>query len=149
MNKKCNRILLQVPVFLLVLVWVYAATSKLLNFGRFEKEMHNQVLYPFVQSVLIYCLPATELFTALLLLFDRTLLKGLWLSLGLMMIFTAYIGLALLHFFRHVPCSCGGILENMSWQAHLYFNLFILALDLIAIVIFKRKEAGDKKQAAL
>jgi putative oxidoreductase len=149
MNKKCNRILLQVPVFLLVLVWVYAATSKLLDFGRFEKKMHNQVLYPFVQSVLIYCLPATELFTALLLLFDRTLLKGLWLSLGLMMIFTAYIGLALLHFFRHVPCSCGGILENMSWQAHLYFNLFILALDLIAIVIFKRKEAGDKKQAAL
>jgi len=145
MIKKCNSFLQQLPVFLLVLLWVYAATSKLVGFTRFEREMHNQVLYPFVQSLLIYLLPATELFTAFLLLFEKTLLRGLSLSLGLMMIFTAYIALALLHFFRHVPCSCGGILENMSWQSHLYFNVFFLALNLLAIYTFKRKEAGDKE----
>ena len=126
--------------FSLVLLWVYAAISKLIDFDHFKHEMHIQMLFPIVQILLIYFLPITELITALLLVFEETHLKGLYTSLVLMTLFTGYIILVLMHVFRHVPCSCGGILEHMSWFVHLFFNLFFLALILTTIFIFKRKE---------
>jgi hypothetical protein len=34
-----------------------------------------------------------------------------------------------------VPCSCGGILEEMSWNQHMAFNITFIAIAVIAIFI--------------
>jgi putative oxidoreductase len=131
--------LLQLSAFLLTLMWVYAAISKLIDFPHFKWEMHNQAVYPAVKNLLVYCLPAIELVTALLLIFDRTVLWGFYCSALLMTVFTSYIILTLMHSFKYVPCSCGGILEHMSWTAHLFFNLFFLSLTLTSLYITKKE----------
>ena len=128
-------------VFLLILLWVYAALSKLLDFRHFTWEMRNQTLPTGVQTLLIYLLPPVEIAVAAMLMFQRTVISGLYASLFLLTLFTGYISLTLLHFFSYVPCSCGGILEDLGWGAHLVFNLLFLLLTLTALYITKKKGA--------
>ncbi|MGF7079046.1 MauE/DoxX family redox-associated membrane protein [Mucilaginibacter sp. UYCu711] len=140
-----RKYFIQISVLLLILLWVYAAVSKLSNFTHFKEQMHLQVLYPFLQTVSIYLLPPAELLISLLLCFERTVNKGLFFSLIFLLLFTGYVALATFHFFTNVPCSCGGILEHISWRSHLFLNLFFLALT-ISSIIFLKKGAAVTKQ---
>ncbi|MGZ6416640.1 MAG: MauE/DoxX family redox-associated membrane protein, partial [Bacteroidia bacterium] len=63
-------------IFILVLLWIYAAFSKLLDFNLFKGQMHRQMLPIFLKTSLVYILPPVEIGAALLLLFDRTQLAG-------------------------------------------------------------------------
>ena len=129
----------KVSNFLLILLWIYAAFSKLIDFRLFEAAMNNQPLSPSLKTLLILFLPPVEIVVALLLSFRLTLKKGLYASLVLLLLFTGYISLSLTHFFAHIPCSCGGILEKMGWQAHLYFNLCFILITIAALIIVTRK----------
>lgn len=124
--------------FALILLWVYAAASKLMDWDHFKWEMRNQVLPVPLKEALIYVLPLIELITAGLLIYEKTFAAGIWSSLILLTLFTGYIGLVLGHTFRHIPCSCGGILQHMGWTEHLVFNLFFAALTIATILIFRR-----------
>ena len=142
LSNKVAYLTLQINTFLLVLMFVYAAMSKLLSFEDFRSSMGNQMFPQLVQIGLIYTLPAIELLTACLMLFKRTMLAGHIFYVVLMSLFTAYIAAALLHFFKEVPCSCGGILSRLGWLPHLYFNLIFLCIALINIIIIKQKGAA-------
>lgn len=128
--------------FLLALLFIYAAASKLLDFGLFRGQLLNQDLPAGLARVLAYLLPALELLAVLLLAFRRTLLAGLLLSFLLLFFFTGYTGLVLFGYWDRVPCSCGGILNHMSWKAHFFFNLCFLALSLAALLRELRKEVA-------
>ena len=119
--------------FLLILLWIYAALSKLISFDEFKGQMYNQTFSRGISELLTYFLPPLELTAAVLLIPNRTKMAGLVLSLVLMSSFTVYISLVMLNFWARVPCSCGGILQKMGWKPHLWFNLFFLALIAIAI----------------
>ena len=125
----------RVIVFLLILLWTYAALSKLSDFALFKIQMHNQPLPEFVKWLLVYLLPPFELAAAILLIFDRTQFSGIVISAILMFFFTGYVGLALANFFSDVPCSCVGILEHMTWRSHFIFNCAFFLLTLIALYI--------------
>lgn len=137
--KKGNKYLIDGITFLIILMWFYAATSKLLSYQEFRISMSNQPLPHFLQTTLIYTLPATEIAVAVLILFRRTQQLGLILSLFLMVAFTVYISLGLLNALKWVPCSCGGILQQMTWPTHLVFNLAYIIIILIAIYKSKKK----------
>ena len=137
--KNLSNYFVSVSFFLIILLWIYAATSKLIDFPHFKYEMHNQVLFPFMQKAMIYLLPATEFIIASLLIFEKTSMTGLYLSLLLLTLFTGYIALVIFQVFRKVPCSCGGILEHMGWSAHLFFNLTYLSLMIVTLFVLKKK----------
>jgi putative oxidoreductase len=118
---------------LLILLFVYAALSKLLDLPLFRGQLYNQSFSHRLADVLVFGLPASELLTSGLLMFQRTRRYGLWLSALLMTVFTIYITLVLLQFWSRVPCSCGGVLAHLSWAQHLIFNLFFLALSVMAL----------------
>lgn len=129
-------------IFALVLLWVYAAASKLLDFNMFRGQMHRQILPDLAKSTLIYILPPLELAAAFLLLFDRTQFAGFSISLVLMAAFTVYVGLAVFRIFDHVPCSCGGILSRMGWDGHFVFNLFFTLLAATGFnIIYRERRA--------
>jgi putative oxidoreductase len=130
------------PSALLVLLFIYAAGSKLMDFPVFRGQLYNQAFPHGLADVLVYALPALELLAVCLLLFRRTQMAGLLLSLYLMLAFTGYIVLALLHFWDRVPCSCGGILSRMTWGSHLAFNLVFTAIALAAIRIHMTDQKG-------
>ncbi|WP_354357539.1 MauE/DoxX family redox-associated membrane protein [Pedobacter sp. UYP30] len=50
-------------------------------------------------------------------------------------IFTLYIAIVMTGIFGRIPCSCGGILKNMSYATHLLFNVFFIALSHIGLVL--------------
>ena len=128
----------EVIVGLVILLFVYAAVSKLANFDLFRRQMLIQVFPLWLSTILVWAIPLAELIAATMLLFSKTMLRGLYLSCLLMTAFTGYILLVLLHVFKKVPCSCGGILQNMGWETHLVFNAVFLILIIMAI-IFKKK----------
>lgn len=139
--KKVRYYWVQCTLFLLPLLWTYTAVSKMSDYRQFELEMHEQMLYPFFQELLVYLLPPFELCLAALFMLPTLQVLTLQLSLVLLSVFTAYVGLALSGISGHRPCSCGGILESMGWSAHLLFNLFFLFLTATTLYIIKRKDS--------
>jgi putative oxidoreductase len=143
--KNAKNYYFEVIRFLLIFLWVYAASSKLLHFGLFKIQMQRQILYPFLKSIVVYTLPLIEISTALLLLFKITQKVALYLSFLLLGAFSIYVGLAVFKVFKKVPCSCGGILSSMTWKAHFVFNLFYLLLTAFGIYIFYRERRNPIK----
>jgi putative oxidoreductase len=141
-----KRLLTTAAPALLILLFVYAAVSKLLDFKDFNWQMHNQNVPPEVAAVLVYLVPGSELLAAALLLLERTKAAGLLLSAFLLTVFSGYIALVLLGFWSSVPCSCGGVLKGMGWGQHLAFNLFFLFLCINALFDKKGKAENLRKE---
>lgn len=129
---------------MLVFLFVYASVSKLFNFTAFINDMNNQPFPALIKPVLIWAVPLAELVIVGLLIFDTTRLVGLYASFAMMLAFTFYTVVVLMHFFRYIPCSCGGIIKNLSWQQHLVFNLIFVLISLIGILRYPLKTMNNK-----
>ena len=81
---------------------------------------------------------------ALALVFEKTRTAALYASLVLMLAFTVYAVLILLHFFTYVPCSCGGVIKRLTWKQHLVFNLFFDGLAVAGILLRKKAHTTSK-----
>lgn len=132
---KGKELTLTVIVALLILLWVYTATSKLADFQEFKRELNNQTFSRNTALLLLWLIPISEIIAATMLLFKKTRFIALLLSAALMLAFTGYIALVLLNYYDRTPCSCGGVLKELGWNAHFYFNLFFLTLSLIGIYL--------------
>ncbi|XHR95543.1 MauE/DoxX family redox-associated membrane protein [Mucilaginibacter sp. UC70_90] len=130
---------------LLIFLFVYTASSKLLDFDQFRVQMLRQAVPHWMAQVLIYGLPGTEFLISALLIVPKTRLWGFYVAFTLMALFTGYAGLVLAGYFDHVPCSCGGVLKNMGWTTHFVFNLFFLLLTVMSIYITyrERRRSGN------
>ena len=118
---------------LCAILFIYTATSKLWDFQQFKVELGQSPVLTAYAEWVAWSVPLTEYALSVLLLIDTTRQKALFGFLGLMTMFTTYI-VIVLNFSDYVPCSCGGVLENMGWTEHLVFNLFFVALAIIAIL---------------
>ncbi len=123
---------------LFILLFIYAAASKLLDYEKFLVQLgKSPVLSPFA-SWTAWLVPSVEILISLLLVFERTRHMAMYACFTLMVIFSAYI-IVILHFSSYIPCSCGGILEKMSWGQHFWFNIFFVALALLGVLIYSNK----------
>lgn len=116
-------------------LWIFVAYNKI---AGFEQNMEGMLRQPFPRSFavfLAYAVPASELTAALLIGYSRTRLNGLGLSALLMMAFTAYVGLAILHVWSDkLPCNCGLIVQ-IGWKKHFVFNVFLLLISSWAFLL--------------
>lgn len=119
-------------VGLLIVLWVYAAASKLMGYSNFRAQLGRSPLISGYQGAAAVLLPLTEFITAGLLALPRTRLAGLYAAYTLLCLFTIYL-LAILNYSYYIPCSCGGILAGLSWRAHIFFNAAFSLLAAIAI----------------
>jgi hypothetical protein len=123
---------------LLVILFVYAACSKMLDADTFKRQMLNQPLPDVLKQNLFWLVPTTEIATSILLLIKPARHYGLMLACFLMTAFTLYVILILSNAFAYVPCSCGGVLNSMSWQVHLIFNIFFTLIAFTGLVIERK-----------
>lgn len=130
---------------LLVALFLYTGLVKFLNFQQFNNDLQNQPFSKQLTPFLAWGLPSLEILIAVFLLFHRSRLMGLMASLLLLLIFTFYTALILLHGFNRVPCSCGGVIRQLSWGQHLVFNLFFVIISIIAIILFMHECRGSRK----
>lgn len=133
---------IEITAYALILVFSYTALSKLFDFDTFKLQLSQSPITTKYASIIAVVVPFSELILALLLLFQKTRLIALYGSLLLMSSFTFYIYFMLYYSF-YVPCSCGGIIQKLSWPQHLALNIVLTVLCAIAIfgqLYFRRKE---------
>ena len=127
----------------LILLYIYTATSKVLDFGSFRHVLSRSPLIGNIAPVVAWILPATEILISLLLILPQTKRIGLWSSFALMLAFTGYVAY-MLAFRTHLPCSCGGVLKQMTWKQHLVFNITYSLIALLGIWLYQRPAKPEK-----
>lgn len=112
---------------LLIILFIYTALSKLSSYNTFIVQLSKSPFITSYAKLIAWGLPAVEILISLLLVFKRTKLIGLYASFFMMSLFTAYL-IIMLKFSYHIPCSCGGVLQNLSWNDHIVFNAFFIVI---------------------
>ncbi|MGB6083877.1 DoxX family protein [Moheibacter sp.] len=120
--------------YLFILLFVYAAVSKLLEFQDFQTQLGQSPLLGAFAVPISYAVIIVELVTAVFLVLERTRRLGLIISFVLMVMFTVYI-IIILNFTSFTPCSCGGVLEDLGWTEHLVFNMVFIALAIAGLFL--------------
>jgi putative oxidoreductase len=138
--------IVQIISGLLILLFLYTGANKLFSFEHFHDQLNNQVFPNSWTPFLIWALPSAEIAIAIALMFDKSKMAALWGSLVLMILFTLYTGLVLLNVFSRVPCSCGGVIEHLTWNQHLFFNLFFVTISAIGIRLWKTGHKNTHSQ---
>lgn len=130
---------------LFILLFMYAAVSKLLDFENFRVQLAQSPLLSAYAGFMAPTIIIIELLVSMLLVIKSIRLIGLYCSLFLMIGFTAYIYL-ILNYSDFVPCSCGGVIEKLSWSQHLLFNISFTIFALIAILIVELEKHTKTKR---
>jgi hypothetical protein len=121
-----------------ILLFTYTAISKLGNLRSFRIVLTRSPLIGDKAVIMAWIVPLTELVVAGLLFFVSTRGLGLKASFLLMVLFTLYIGYMLV-FTPHLPCSCGGVIRQLSWKEHLVFNIALTGLVAWGIALVKKR----------
>jgi hypothetical protein len=126
-----------------VALFLYAAVSKLMDYYNFEFGLSESPFISAFAGILAWTVPGVELLIVVLLLLPVTRLAGLYASFVLMLSFTVYIAAMLLSS-AEIPCSCGGVLEELSWPMHIVFNSVFVVLSAIGIVLERKRRKVRK-----
>lgn len=129
-----RKIILEVICFLFVLLFLYAAFTKLLDYQKFTVQVGQSPLLTGFGDTIPWLVISVEILVAGMLMIPRTRLVALFASFSLMTMFTAYI-VAILNFSPYVPCSCGGVLEKLGWTEHLIFNGVFVVLAVAGVFL--------------
>ena len=135
-----RKVILEVICSLLMLLFLYASVTKLLDLQTFRHDMLNQPFPKWFAHILVWWVPTLEIALTIGLVIEGTRRYALWGSLILMFLFTLYTSLALAHAFRYVPCSCGGIIKRLNWRQHFALNLAFTVLAFSGIRLHKKTQ---------
>lgn len=130
--KKVKTRVVEFISYFFILLFCYASISKIMDFENFQIQISESPLLSAYAGFLPFAIIILELIIAGLLCYWKTRNIGLIGSFVLMLIFTGYI-FYIIQTSENLPCSCGGILEKMSWHHHLYFNIGCVVLSVIAL----------------
>ncbi|NII26127.1 hypothetical protein HB364_13620 [Pseudoflavitalea sp. X16] len=144
MTVKTKSILVNVCCYALILLFVYAAAAKLLDYNRYVTAMRNQPFVDWLTYPLAWGIPAIELVLTAMLVTDRWRNLGFLGSLILMTAFTIYIALILMKVFGRIPCACGGVINKLDWPDHLYFNLIFVGFSITGYLLSRPGGSGGK-----
>lgn len=120
-----------------IILFLYTGIAKILDYNLFREILAISPILGWAAKPVALLLPGLELVMVILLVVPRWRLKGLYACLVLMIAFTAYI-IAMFIFAKDMPCSCGGLIQELSWKQHLIFNSLFILLNAWAIILFKR-----------
>ena len=120
---------------ILILLFVYAAASKLLDYQKFQVQLGQSPILTHFAGWVAWIIPGLEIVISILLAVPGCRMLGLYASFSLMVMFTAYI-VAITRFSEYIPCSCGGILQHMNWNQHLIFNFVFVLLAIVSILLY-------------
>jgi Methylamine utilisation protein MauE len=135
---KKQAIVIEAVCISLIILFVYAATSKLIDIEKFRIELGKSPLLTEYAGLVSVFIPVFELFIAILLCIKGARLFALNSAFSLLVLFTSYL-IAILQFSFYVPCTCGGVLQSMNWNQHILFNCIFILLSTTAIILSPSK----------
>lgn len=111
-------------------------------FWRYIRSTAEFKFFPIVRDfdkLAIWVLVVVQLTIAILLLFRKTTLFGLYANFFLLTTLSGYL-YVILHYADHIPCACMGIIPMLSWEGHLWFTISFASLTAINIVLSPAKD---------
>ena len=127
-----REILIQGITASCIFLCAYTAYAKLQDHDRFYSGLKAIAHIGDHAQLISWSVPITELMIAILLIVPASQRLGLYLFMLMMCLFTLYIA-GMLLWASKLPCNCGGAIEKLSWNQHLWFNLGFIALAMLAI----------------
>jgi hypothetical protein len=144
---KYKVISVDIVSYLFIILFVYAAVSKLLDYQNFAAQLGRSPMLARYYDW-YWLVPVIEIAVSIFLALPKLKLLGLYASFSLMTMFSAYI-IMILRFSEYIPCSCGGVLQKMSWPVHFWFNIVFVLLAASAILLapnsFRRPDRFQSK----
>jgi putative oxidoreductase len=131
-----SKILIQISTvtrYLLIFLFTYTGISKIIDHNNFYTSIMLSPVIHAQASIIVWLVPAVELLIVALLLSGKYTQTGLVFSLLLMIVFTAYITY-MVFFIKDLPCSCGGVIKELSWNNHIFFNCVFIFLITISLL---------------
>jgi len=124
-------------VFLFVL-FCYATVGKINTFDLFVNNLEKSLFFEdYNVYILALIIVGIEGLIPLLIFFPVTEKLGYIAAFLLFFLFTGYI-LMMKLYSPFMPCSCGGLIEKLSWNGHIVFNIFGMAASLyLSLASFK------------
>jgi uncharacterized membrane protein YphA (DoxX/SURF4 family) len=135
---KIKTLFTEIVSALVMFLFVYASISKIVDYQKFKIQLGQSPILTSIAGFTSWFVPTIEILVSVLLILPRYRLAGLYLSFGLMAMFSAYI-VAITKYSEFIPCSCGGVLQHMNWNEHLIFNLVFFALIASSILLYQTK----------
>lgn len=132
-KNKILSYLSRITCYLLIFLFTYTGVSKLIDHDTFYSSILQSPIIRTKAIIISWLVPMLELLIVGMLLSGKYRSAGLRLSLFLMTIFTLYISYMIL-FVEYLPCSCGGVIKELSWTNHILFNCFFIILIVIVIL---------------
>lgn len=148
MKTKVFNLTIEAIIAVLLLLWIYTGLNKLIHYDKFRLEVSRSPFLQHVAPLVAVVIPIGELLIATLLIFKKTRILGLYASLFLMTLFTGYVYM-MLHYAYDLPCSCGGIIELLSWEQHLLVNFMLTLLTMITILLQSRLDIIYKQHVLM
>ncbi len=136
-SPKFSDIIVQAIVACYIFLFLTTAIDKLRHSSIFIYSV-SQV--PFLKSYAHFLsgfLPGIEIGIVILLIIPLTRKFGLILSTGLMAVFSVYLIVMLLTM-ENLPCSCGGIIQFLSWPLHLLVNGTLMLAGIYSLHLSKK-----------
>lgn len=140
-----HRIALELICASFIILFTYAAASKLFDIEKFRILISQSPLLTDIAPFVSLFIPISEIVVAICLAIPRFRLVALFASFSLMVIFTSYI-LSIVLLSEHIPCSCGGVLQKLTWKEHLVFNIGFILLAFIGIILSTNQSTPDSTQ---
>jgi hypothetical protein len=117
---------------LLILLFAYTSISKLVHIDHFRYVLSKAPLTGDYSSFFAWAIILVEIVIVLLLF--TTIRTGLYAAALLLILFTTYL-LYMILTKSTLPCSCGGVIQKLSWRQHIFFNTFFILISIVAIYI--------------
>jgi hypothetical protein len=144
LNSNIKNIFIEATCLLYILLFVYAAMNKGLDFEKFQVQLGQSPLLSAFADWISWTVLIIEFAIVFFLVIPKTKIKALYAGFCLMSMFTAYIFI-MLNYSSFLPCSCGGILEKMNWRQHLVFNIFFVVIGGLALILHHEKNHVQRK----
>lgn len=117
-------------------LFLFSAYEKIIDHSRFAKGLSKVSIIGSYSTFIAWTVPILEILISILLIIPKTYKWGLYGFTGLMILFTSYI-LSMLLWKEKLPCHCNLIIEKLSWEQHLWFNLVFIGLSIGALKLSK------------
>jgi len=135
-----KNMLIDLICYLFILLFLYTGGMKLLSRHDFYLAMNDSPLLYRYSALVSWIIPILELAIVACLTIPKLKRIGLYASLILMALFTIYaIYNAFFLINKARPCTCGGIIQDMTWNQHVVFNTVFTLLALFAILLYSKK----------
>ncbi|TMI89600.1 MAG: hypothetical protein E6H08_16230 [Bacteroidetes bacterium] len=133
-----NNTFIEIISVLFIFLFTYTSLTKLMNTAGFIAALKRSPMLANSAAIIAWTIILAELIVVLLLLYSPLRAIGFITSFILMLSFTVYIGY-MIATASSLPCSCGGILQELSWKNHFLLNIGLTILAALGLYLQRKK----------